>query len=114
MKATLTLLAFAGLAAGIRHYLGWKSAKGQARRAARPLTDNEIRESVMEGVPASIDVRVRNGIVALRGRASAQERDRALTHALAIPGVQRVYSDFETDTPTVQSQAGKYGIVHPR
>jgi osmotically-inducible protein OsmY len=48
-----------------------------------------------------VDVRVRNGVVALRGTASPEERDRMLAHALSIPGVQRVYSDLESDASTV-------------
>jgi hypothetical protein len=101
MRTLLGLIAFAGLAAGIMHFAG--SQKAPRRSAVLPGGDPELEERVRAGLGASsnIDVRVRNGVVALRGTASPEERDRMLAHALSVPGVQRVYSDLETDASTV-------------
>lgn len=106
-RALFTLAVLAGFAFGARHYLGWRSA----RRAPAEPADEDIRNRLREAVPASVDVRVMNGIVALRGTAHPTERDRALAYALSLPGVRRVYSDLETETPAVQSQAS---IARPR
>ncbi len=108
-RALFTLLALAGLAAGIRHYLGFR--RTTVRRAPADTADDTILSAVREGLPASVNARVRNGIVALRGSASAAERDRALAHALSIPGVTRVYSDFESHAGP-QTGAAKSGIAH--
>jgi hypothetical protein len=107
--ALLTVAALAGLAAGARHFLGWRRIRF---RRARPV-DDMIRRQLRDAVPDSVDVRVMNGIVALRGTAGPEERDRALAYALSLPGVRRVYSDFETQTE-IQTGAAKVGIVHPR
>jgi hypothetical protein len=109
-RALFILAALAGLAAGARHFLDWRRTRVHR---ARPV-DDMIRRQLRDAVPDSVDVRVMNGIVALRGSASAQERDRALTYALSLPGVRRVYSDFETGEPALQTGAAKVGIVHPR
>ena len=68
-----------------------------------PGGDPDLEERVRAGLGASssIDVRVRNGVVALRGTATPEERDRMLAHALSVPGVQRVYSDLESDASAV-------------
>jgi hypothetical protein len=110
MKILIGLGAFAGIAA-LMHF-------ARARRARRgsPLSggDSFIEAQVRAGLGASstIDVRVQDGIVALRGNASPQERDRMLALALSIPGVRRVYSDLEDETSTLQTGAAKAGIVH--
>jgi osmotically-inducible protein OsmY len=112
MKILLGLIAVAGLAAGVLHFAG--SRRARRASAAPPGGDAVIEEKVRAGLGASsgIDVRVRDGIVALRGSASPGERDRMLAHALSIPGVQRVYSDLESDASTLQTGAAKAGIVH--
>jgi osmotically-inducible protein OsmY len=66
------------------------------------------------GESGGIDVRVLNGVVALRGTASPQERDRMLALALAIPGVRRVYSDLESGDSVLQTGAAKVGVAHSR
>ena len=109
-RALFTLAALAGLAVGARHFLDWRRAR---LHRARPV-DDMIRRQLRDSVPDSVDVRVMNGIVALRGTADAAERDRVLAYALSLPGVRRVYSDLETETPALQSQAGKLGITRPR
>jgi hypothetical protein len=112
MKILLGLIAVAGLAAGVVYV----TRSRRARRAAAVLPDADavIEEGVRAGLGASssIDVRVRDGIVALRGSASPAERDRMLAHALSIPGVRRVYSDLESDASVLQTGAAKAGIVH--
>jgi hypothetical protein len=110
-RALFTLLALAGLAAGVKHYLNYR--RTAVRRPRAEPADDAILASVREGLPPSVDARVRNGVVALRGSASAGERDRALAHALSIPGVTRVYSDFETHAGP-QTGAAKSGIAHAR
>jgi osmotically-inducible protein OsmY len=112
MKTLLKLIAIAGLAAGVMHLVG--SRKAGRRAALLPGGDTAIEERVRAGLGASssIDVRVRYGVVALRGTASPQERDRMLAHALSVPGVRRVYSDFESAVSTLQTAASKTGIVH--
>jgi osmotically-inducible protein OsmY len=101
MRTLFGLIAFAGLAAGILHFAG--SRKVRRRSAVLPGGDPVIEDAVRAGLGASssVDVRVRNGVVALRGTASPQERDRLLAHALSVPGVLRVYSDLESDVSTV-------------
>jgi hypothetical protein len=112
MKILLGLIAVAGLAAGVMHFTGSR----RARRASAVLPDADavIEEGVRAGLGASssIDVRVRDGIVALRGSASPDERDRMLAHALSIPGVRRVYSDLGSDASILQTGAAKAGTVH--
>jgi hypothetical protein len=105
MKTFFGLIAIAGLAAGVMHFAG--SRKARRRSAVLPGGDPVMEERVRAGLGASsrIDVRVRNGVVALRGIASPEERDRLLAHALSVPGVRRVYSDLESDAP-------KADIVH--
>jgi osmotically-inducible protein OsmY len=112
MKALFRLIAIAGLAAGVMHFAG--SRRVRRRSAGLPGADPVIEERVRAGLGASssIDVRVRNGVVALRGTASAEERDRMLAHALSIPGVRRVYSDLDSDASVLQTGAAKAGIVH--
>jgi BON domain len=112
MKILFGLIAIAGLAAGVMHFTG--SRRARRGSAVLPGADSVIDEQVRAGLGASssIDVRVRNGIVALRGTASPGERDRMLTHALSIPGVRRVYSDLDIDAATLQTGAAKAGIVH--
>ena len=103
MKALFGLLAFAGLAAGVMHFAG--SRRVRRRSAVLPGGDPVLEERVRAGLGASsgIDVRVRNGVVALRGAASPQERDRMLAHALSVPGVRRVYSDIDSDAAVIQA-----------
>jgi len=112
MKTLIGLIAIAGLAAGVMHL----TSSRRARRGSAVLAgaDAVIQERVRAGLGASsgIDVRVRDGIVALRGTASPDERDRMLIHALSIPGVRRVYSDLESDASILQTGAAKSGIVH--
>jgi osmotically-inducible protein OsmY len=112
MKILLGLIAIAGLAAGVMHVAGSR----RARRAAAGLPDADavIEQGVRAGLGASsrIDVRVRDGMVALRGSASPDERDRMLAHALSVPGVKRVYSDLESDASILQTGAAKAGIAH--
>jgi osmotically-inducible protein OsmY len=105
MKTLFGLIAIAGLAAGIMHFAG--SRRVRRRTAVLPGGDPVIEEQVRAGLGASssIDVRVRNGVVALRGTASPQERDRMLAHALSIPGVERVYSDLETNASILETGA---------
>ncbi len=112
MKILLGLIAIAGLAAGVVHFTG--SRRARRGSAVPPGADAVIEERVRTGLGASssIDVRVRDGVVALRGTASPDERDRMLTHALSIPGVRRVYSDLESDASLLQTGATKAGIVH--
>jgi osmotically-inducible protein OsmY len=112
MKTLFGLIAIAGLAAGAMHFAG--SRRVRRRSAVLPGADPVIEERVRAGLGASssIDVRVRNGVVALRGTASPEERDRMLAHALSIPGVRRVYSDLESDASILQTGAAKAGIVH--
>jgi osmotically-inducible protein OsmY len=112
MKILFGLIAIAGLAAGVMHFAG--SRRARRGSPVLPTADAAIAEQVRAGLGASsgIDVRVRNGIVALRGTASPEERDRMLTHALSIPGVQRVYSDLDSDASILQTGAAKAGIVH--
>ena len=114
-RALLTLVAFGGLAYGVAHFLSHRRTRGRMPAETRPA-DRFIEEQVREGLPhlPGVDVRVRNGIVALRGTASPAERDRALTHALSVPGVRRVYSDLEDGRSILESGAGKVGIAHPR
>jgi hypothetical protein len=102
MKTFFGLIAIAGLAAGVMHFTGTRKARNR-RSAVLPGGDPDLEERVRAGLGASssIDVRVRNGVVALRGTASPEERDRVLAHALSIPGVQRVYSDLESDASIV-------------
>ncbi len=97
MKTFFGLIAIAGLAAGVMHFAA--SRRTRRRSSLLPGGDPVIEERVRAGLGASsgIDVRVRYGVVALRGTASPQERDRILAHALSVPGVRRVYSDLETD-----------------
>ena len=112
MKILFGLIAIAGLTAGVMHFTGSRRAR---RGSAVPAgADAVIQERVRAGLGASssIDVRVRDGIVALRGTASAGERDRMLIHALSIPGVRRVDSDLESDASILQTGAAKAGIVH--
>jgi hypothetical protein len=101
MRTLFGLIAIAGLAAGVIHFAD--SRKARRRSAVLPGGDPVIEERVRAGLGAStsIDVRVRNGVVALRGTASPEERDRMLAHALSVPGVQRVYSDLESDASIV-------------
>lgn len=98
MRTLFGLIAIAGLAAGIMHFTG--SRRVRRRPAVLPGGDPVIEEQVRAGLGAAsgIDVRVRYGVVALRGTASPQERDRMLAHALSVPGVRRVYSDLESGT----------------
>jgi len=112
---TLSLVAIAGLGLGIAHFLSHHRVRGRQPADTRPA-DRFIEEQVREGLPGlpGVDVRVRNGIVSLRGTASPAERDRALTHALSIPGVRRVYSDLEDGRSIIESGAGKVGVAHPR
>jgi osmotically-inducible protein OsmY len=110
MRTLIGLIAIAGLAAGVMHFTG--SRKARRRTAVLPGGDPVIEEQVRAGLGASsgVDVRVRYGVVALRGIASPVERDRLLAHALSVPGVRRVYSDFESDAaPRTGAQTG---IVH--
>ena len=102
MRTLFGLIAFAGLAAGVMHIAG--SRRIRRRAPVLPGGDPVIEERVRAGLGAAtgIDVRVRYGVVALRGTASPEERDRMLAHALSVPGVRRVYSDFETGAPTLQ------------
>ena len=108
MRILFGLIAVAGLAAGVMHFTGTRRA-GRRRSAVLPGGDPALEERVRAGlgVSSGIDVRVRNGVVALRGTASPEERDRMLAHALSVPGVRRVYSDIESDAATQQT-----GIVH--
>ena len=101
MRTLFGLIAIAGLTAGVIHFAD--SRKARRRSAVLPGGDPVIEERVRAGLGAStsIDVRVRNGVVALRGTASPEERDRMLAHALSVPGVQRVYSDLESDASIV-------------
>ena len=112
MRILLGLIAIAGLAAGVMHFTGSR----RARRGSPVVAgaDAVIQERVRArlGASSDIDVRLRDGIVALRGTASPDERDRMLTHALSIPGVRRVYSDLESDASILQTGATKAGIVH--
>ena len=108
-QALFTLAAMGGLALGVRHFLGWQSARLQR---AQPV-DDMMRRQLRDALPGSVDVRVVNGVVALRGTASAEERDRALAYALSLPGVRRVYSDFESAEAALQTGAGKLGIARP-
>lgn len=112
MKILLGLIAIAGLAAGVVHITGFRRARRVS--AVLPEADAVIEDRVRAGLGASssIDVRVRDGIVALRGTANPDERDRMLTLALSIPGVRRVYSDLESDAAILQTGATKAGIVH--
>ena len=112
MKILFGLIAIAGLAAGVMHFAA--SRRARRRSAVLPGGDPAIEERVRAGLGASsnIDVRVRYGVVALRGSASPEERDRMLAHALSVPGVRRVYSDFEADASTLQAGASKTGMVH--
>ena len=112
MKILFGLIAIAGLAAGVMHFTG--SRRARRGSAVLPGADAVIEERVRTalGASRSIDVRVRDGIVALRGTASPDERDRMLTHALSIPGVRRVDSDLESDASILQTGATKAGIVH--
>ena len=111
MKTLFGLIAIAGLAAGLMHFAA--SRRAPRRSALLPGGDPIIEERVRAGLGASsrIDVRVRNGVVALRGTASPQERDRMLAHALSVPGVRRVYSDLESDTSILQTGAAKAGTA---
>ena len=110
-RALFSLVVFAGLAAGVLHF----SRHRKERRApAQAVADDAIRQAIRAGVPPSVDVRVRHGIVALRGTASPVERDQALTHALSIPGVSRVYSDMEDGRSILETGASKSGIAHPQ
>jgi len=99
MKTLFGLIAIAGLAAGLVHFAGYRKARRPA--AVLPGADPVMEERVRAGLGASsgIDVRVRNGVVALRGTASPEERDRMLAHALSVPGVRRVYSDLASEAP---------------
>ena len=101
MRTLFSLIAVAGLAAGLMHFAG--SRKARRRSAVLPGGDPVIEERVRAGLGASsrVDVRVRYGVVALRGTASPEERDRMLAHALSVPGVRRVYSDFDSGTPNL-------------
>ena len=112
MKILFGLIAIAGLAAGVLHFTG--SRRARRGSPALPGADAVIEEAVRAGLGAasSIDVRVRNGIVSLRGTVSPDERDRMLAHALSVPGVRRVYSDLENDAAILQTGAAKAGIVH--
>ena len=112
MRTLFGLIAIAGLAAGAMHYAGFRRAR--RRSAMLPGGDPDIEERVRAGLEASsrIDVRVRNGVVALRGTASPAERDRMLAHTLSVSGVRRVYSDLVTDDSTIQTGAAKAGAVH--
>jgi osmotically-inducible protein OsmY len=111
MRTFFGLIAFAGLAAGVMHFAS--SRRTRRTSAVLPGGDPVIEEQVRAGLGASssIDVRVRNGVVALRGTASPEERDRMLAHALSVPGVQRVYSDLESDASKLQTGAAKAGTV---
>jgi hypothetical protein len=112
MKTFFGLIAIAGLAAGVMHFAG--SRRAHRRPPVLPGGDPAIEEQVRAGLGASsgIDVRVRYGVVALRGTASPEERDRMLAHALSVPGVRRVYSDLESEIPTLQAGASKTGMTH--
>ena len=100
-RALLTLVAFAGLAAGILHY----TQRRRTRRAPATGADDAILQAMREVLPPSIDARVRDGVVALRGNCSTADRDRLLTHALSIPGVRRVYSDLEDNNRILETGA---------
>jgi osmotically-inducible protein OsmY len=110
-RALLSLIAIAGLAAGVLHFTGYRKGR---RPAPAQAADDSILQAVRDGLSPAIDVRVRDGVVALRGTASPAERDRALTHALSIPGVRRVYSDLEDGRSILETGAAKTGIAHPR
>jgi hypothetical protein len=107
MKTLFGLIAIAGLAAGVMHFAG--SRRARRGSAVLPGGDPALEERVRAGLGASsgIDVRVRNGVVALRGSASPQERDRMLAHALSVPGVRRVYSDVESGASMLQTGAAR-------
>lgn len=101
-RALLTLIAIAGITAGALHFVGQRRRRGRAA-PAHP-GDESILMAVREGLPDTVDARVRDGVVALRGTCSLAERDRMLTHALSIPGVRRVYSDLEHDRPLIDAR----------
>jgi hypothetical protein len=83
-------------------------ARAAGRHRRRPPTIPSSRRYATGFPPPS------TGVVALRGTASPAERDRALTHALSIPGVRRVYSDLEDGRSILETGAAKTGIAHPR
>ena len=108
----LTLVAVAALAAGIYHYRTRTARPAAARTGG---SDELLAESVRSGIAGAasspVDVRVINGVVALRGTVRKAERDLVLAAALAVPGVTQVTNFLETDEPVGEIGTMQSGIA---
>lgn len=111
MKRTLAILAVLGITAGVVHFLqsqqrrtSWRTRGGtRGYYDGEPLPDDILEQRVqhaLERIGAdTVDARVANGTIVLRGRLPRVERDRALGAVLAVPGVTQVANYLEADAP---------------
>jgi osmotically-inducible protein OsmY len=99
----LTLAAIATVAYGVYHYRQRRGLGRPEAQAPETASDRMLAESVRSGIAGAasspVDVRVSNGVVALRGIVRKAERDLVLAAALAVPGVTQVTNFLETDEP---------------
>ena len=99
----LTLAAIATVAYGVYHYRQRRSLGRPEAQAPETASDRMLAERVRSGIAGAasspVDVRVSNGVVALRGIVRKAERDLVLAAALAVPGVTQVTNFLETDEP---------------
>jgi osmotically-inducible protein OsmY len=111
----MTLLALAGVAAGIYHYRQQRGISTGRRRAATPdlRLAQQVRGAIEAAVanPGRVDVKVHRGVVALRGEVRNAERDLVLQAALGVPGVSQVTNLLETEQPVGELGTMQAGIA---
>ncbi len=111
----MTVLALAGVAAGIYHYRQRRGVQARRRRPASPdlLLAEQVRSAIEAAVanPGRVDVKVHRGVVALRGEVRPAERDLVLQAALGVPGVGQVNNLMETEQPVGDLGTMQAGIA---
>ena len=111
----ITLVAIAGVAAGIYHYRQRRGLQAVPRRPASRdlLLAQEVRSAIEGAVanPGRVDVKVHRGVVALRGEVRGAERDLVLQAALGVPGVNQITNLLETDEPVGELGTMQAGIA---
>ena len=110
-----TILALAGVAAGIYHYRQRRGPQARRGRAASPdvRLAEQVRGAIEAAVanPGRVDVKVHRGVVALRGEVRPAERDLVLQAALGVPGVSEVNNLLETEQPVGDLGTMQAGIA---
>jgi len=106
LTAAVLLSATAGCATVVLTDMGG-GARSDGRSAAQIARDADIEAAVQARLArdpqlarAAVEVRVRDGVVHLRGRVgSARLRERAVRLARGVPGVRRVLSQLSVADP---------------